>query len=134
MPRAVFRDGRLLKYDKRQPTAEMTHIDYGVALLRGQALERISPDRPSDLADLYVDLVAEGRMIGYEVTQRFYEIGSPAGLEETRAYLEATLSRGRRNWLASRPSASAMTPMAYATEGWRGALASIFVSSCSASA
>jgi hypothetical protein len=27
-------------------------------------------------------------MAGYEVARRFYEIGSPAGLAETRAYLE----------------------------------------------
>jgi NDP-sugar pyrophosphorylase family protein len=84
----VFRDGRLIQYDKRAQTAAMTHIDYGVALLRQTALERIPSDRPSDLADLYSSLVADGQMIGYEVTQRFYEIGSPAGLEETRAYLE----------------------------------------------
>ena len=30
-------------------------------------------------------------MIGYEVTQRFYEIGSHAGLAETQAYLEKRL-------------------------------------------
>ena len=83
----IFRDGRLWKYDKRQQTADMTHIDFGVALLRRTALERIAPHQPGDLADLYSRLVAEGRMMGYEVTQRFYEIGSPAGLQETRAYL-----------------------------------------------
>jgi NDP-sugar pyrophosphorylase family protein len=85
----VFLDGRLWKYDKRQRTPDMTHIDFGVALLRRTALERISPHRPADLANLYSQLVAEGRMMAYEVTQRFYEIGSPAGLEETRAYLQA---------------------------------------------
>lgn len=84
----VFRDGRLLKYDKRKPTAEMTHIDFGVALLRRTALERISPRRPADLADLYSQLVADGQMMGYEVTQRFFEIGSPLGLQETRSYLK----------------------------------------------
>jgi NDP-sugar pyrophosphorylase family protein len=83
----VFRDGRLVKYDKRKPTPDMTHVDYGVALLRRAAVRGISSRRPSDLADLYSRLVAEGRMIGYEVTRRFYEIGSPAGLRETRAYL-----------------------------------------------
>jgi NDP-sugar pyrophosphorylase family protein len=88
----VFRDGRLLKYDKRLQTPEMTHVDYGVALLRGTALARISPQQqPSDLADLYARLVNEGQMIGYEVSQRFYEIGSPEGLQETRTYLESRL-------------------------------------------
>ena len=28
-------------------------------------------------------------MVGFEVAQRFYEIGTPSGLEETRAYLAA---------------------------------------------
>lgn len=85
----LFRDGRLLRYDKQAPTAEMRHIDYGVALLRGAAIERIPRDRPSDLADLYRSLVAEGLMAGHEVERRFYEIGSARGLEETRAYLTA---------------------------------------------
>jgi dTDP-glucose pyrophosphorylase/uncharacterized membrane protein YbhN (UPF0104 family) len=83
----VFHDGQLLRYDKRVRLPEMTHIDYGVSLLRREALERIPPDQPSDLADLYTALVAEGQMTGYEVDRRFYEIGSPRGLEETRAYL-----------------------------------------------
>ena len=84
----VFRDGRLIRYDKRNPTPEMDYIDYGVALLRRRTLDRIPADRPSDLAELYSALVAEGRMIGYEVTNRFYEIGTPASLEEARRYLE----------------------------------------------
>jgi len=32
--------------------------------------------------------VSERQMIGYEVTQRFYEIGSHEGLAETQAYLQ----------------------------------------------
>jgi NDP-sugar pyrophosphorylase family protein len=85
----LFRDGRLLRYDKRAPSPEMAHIDYGVALLRREGLERIPPEGHYDLCDLYHDLVDEGRMIGFEVTRRFYEIGSPEGLEEARAYFEA---------------------------------------------
>ena len=84
----VFRAGRLLRYDKRAQTPEMAYIDYGAALLRQAALERIPPDQPFDLADLYSELVAEQQMIGYEVTQRFYEIGSHEGLAETQGYLQ----------------------------------------------
>jgi uncharacterized membrane protein YbhN (UPF0104 family)/dTDP-glucose pyrophosphorylase len=89
----VFRDGRLLRYDKRRRSPDMTYIDYGVALLRREALERIPPDEPYDLADLYSTLVAEGRMVGYEVTERFYEIGSPANLAETDAYLRGRVKQ-----------------------------------------
>lgn len=85
----VFEGKRLLRYDKRRPTPEMRYIDYGAALLRRAALLRIPPDQPYDLADLYAELVAAGEMIGYEVTQRFYEIGSPAGLKETEDYLRS---------------------------------------------
>ena len=83
----LFRDGRIRRYSKRELCPEMTHIDYGVSLLCRSALERLQPNQVCDLADLYGSLVAEGQMAGHEVTQRFYEIGSPRGLEETRAYL-----------------------------------------------
>ena len=39
-----------------------------------------------DLAQLYHDLSVEGRLAGYEVQQRFYEIGSPAGLRDFEAW------------------------------------------------
>lgn len=84
----VFRDGRLQRYDKSARTPDMSHIDYGVSLLRRAALERVPADVPYDLADLYRVLVDEGRMAGYEVGQRFYEVGSPEGLAETQAHLE----------------------------------------------
>jgi NDP-sugar pyrophosphorylase family protein len=88
----VFRDSKLLRYDKKTRTPDMDYIDYGVALLRRPAAERIPTDRPFDLAELYTALVAEGKMVGHEVTKRFYEIGTPAALEEAARYLA---SRGR---------------------------------------
>ena len=83
----VFKDGRLVRYDKKVQTPDMEYIDYGVALLRRSAASRIPGERPFDLAELYTQLVAEGRMVGHEVTNRFYEIGTPPALEEARAYL-----------------------------------------------
>jgi NDP-sugar pyrophosphorylase family protein len=84
----IFNDGQLLKYDKWQRTPEMHYIDYGAALLRAEALELIQ-ERPYDLANLYYRLVEDRLMLGYEVTQRFYEIGSPAGLEEASRYFQS---------------------------------------------
>lgn len=88
----VFRDGRLLVYDKRTQTPDMTHIDYGAALLHRNALERIPVGVHYDLADLYRELVEEGLMEGFEVAERFYEIGSPEALEEARSYFSARKS------------------------------------------
>ena len=83
----VFNNGKLVKYDKRNVTPEMDYIDYGVGILRREVLDAMPDDRPVDLAELYTRMVAEGRMVGYEVTNRFYEIGTPAALEEARQYL-----------------------------------------------
>jgi hypothetical protein len=65
----------------------MEHIDYGLGLLRRDAVARLPAAVPGDLSSLYADLIAEGRMLGHEVATRFYEIGSPGGLAETRAFL-----------------------------------------------
>lgn len=89
----LFRDGRLLAYDKRQPTPDMQHIDYGVGLLRASAFADQPARQAGDLADLYRHLVSEGRLIGHEVTTRFYEIGSARGLAETRAWFLGEESR-----------------------------------------
>src|SRR5688572_27931943 len=83
----VFRAGKLMRYDKRNATAEMDHIDYGVGILRRDVLAEVPEDQPFDLAALYTRMVDEGRMVGYEVTNRFYEIGTRDALEEARAYL-----------------------------------------------
>ncbi len=85
----VFREGRLLCYSKRATTPQMRHIDYGVLLLQREVLASLPANEPADLADLLSDLATRGELIGHEVTQRFYEIGSPQGLAETQCYLQA---------------------------------------------
>ena len=91
----LFKDGVIVRYDKRCPCGDMQHIDYGLGVLRAQSLASYPDDRPTDLSDVYEDLLARGQLVGFEVEQRFYEIGSPAGLEETRRYLAARGSSDR---------------------------------------
>ncbi len=83
-----FENGRILRYDKRHRTPDMHHIDYGLGLLSAQALEPYPGNRPFDLASVYRDLLGADELAGFEVASRFYEIGSPEGLAETRAYFE----------------------------------------------
>jgi NDP-sugar pyrophosphorylase family protein len=85
----IFRDGRLLRYEKKNPEPEMDFIDYGLAALRREVIEELPAGEAADLADLYSRLVREGRMAGLEVSQRFYEIGTPEGLAETGKYLSS---------------------------------------------
>jgi NDP-sugar pyrophosphorylase family protein len=83
----VFGDGEIQVYDKKQRLPEMRHIDYGLSLFRAEVFARYPADKAFDLADVMRDLVAEKQLAGYEVPERFYEIGSHAGLEELNALL-----------------------------------------------
>ncbi len=78
----LFEAGQIRCYSKRMRDPQMQYIDYGVAVVRADMI--ISPDgRESfDLADIYSGLAEDGRLAGFEVKQRFYEIGSPEGLRE----------------------------------------------------
>jgi NDP-sugar pyrophosphorylase family protein len=83
-----FVDGRILAYDKKNPTPNMKYIDYGLGMFRKEAFDSVPPNEPYDLATLQQNLLRGDQMAGYEVSERFYEIGSLAGLEETRKFLE----------------------------------------------
>jgi NDP-sugar pyrophosphorylase family protein len=83
----LFSGNKILLYDKRKPIPDMQHIDYGLGVFHAQAFRTYSGNHLFDLADVYQDLIRRDELAGYEVTQRFYEIGSSSGLEETRKFL-----------------------------------------------
>jgi NDP-sugar pyrophosphorylase family protein len=83
----VFGDGEIKVYDKKQRLPEMRHIDYGLSLFRREAFDRYPADKAFDLADVMGDLVAAKQLAGYEVKERFYEIGSHEGLKELNQLL-----------------------------------------------
>ncbi len=80
-------DGRILSYDKVNRTGRMRHVDYGLGVLSRRALDGVSGENPHDLSVLYQSLLVAGELAALEVSDRFYEIGSFAGLEELRALL-----------------------------------------------
>ena len=88
---AVFAEGRVVLYDKHgtdPSTAERRWIDYGLSVLSAQVIaERVPPGEVADLAELYHDLSVEGKLAGLEVDERFYEVGSPAGLVELEGFI-----------------------------------------------
>ena len=83
---AVYAQGRVVSYDKHSRTPQMKWIDYGLGGLTAEALS-LADDAESDLAHLYHRLAELGRLCGYQASERFYEIGTPAGLQETDAFL-----------------------------------------------
>lgn len=82
----LFVDGRLLEYNKHAPRSEMTYIDYGLGVVSASLLIQRPVGQSFDLADVYQDLSLQGQLAGLEVHERFYEIGSHAGLKETEEY------------------------------------------------
>ena len=89
----VFRDGEIAVYDKKNHRPEMRHIDYGLSLFKASVFNSYPPDQPFDLATVLGNLVQEKQLAGYEVHERFYEMGSPAGLAELEKILQALSAR-----------------------------------------
>jgi len=86
----VFADGEIKVYDKKIRLPEMRHIDYGLSLFKASVFDSYSAEKPFDLAEVMGKLVREKQLAGYEVRERFYEMGSPAGLNELEILLKAS--------------------------------------------
>jgi NDP-sugar pyrophosphorylase family protein len=84
---AWYESGRIRAYSKRAHQPEMRHVDYGLGLFSAEVLRESG--ETADLADLQSRLAREGRLAGYEVTQRYYEIGSHQGLADLESRLQA---------------------------------------------
>ena len=80
---AIYQQGLVVLYDK-QALPGMQYIDYGLSCCRRALFD---DSAPSDLSALFHQLSLTGRLAGFEVHERFYEIGSPAGLQDFEQYL-----------------------------------------------
>ena len=76
--------GNTVIYDKLAPEADWEFIDYGFLAIKRRAIEEFSEKSPFDLARPLTRLSRAGRIFGLEVSERFWEIGSPEALEEFR--------------------------------------------------
>jgi N-acetyl-alpha-D-muramate 1-phosphate uridylyltransferase len=92
----LFRDGAILEYNKPAPKPDMQYIDYGLGAISAQILKDENTTGPFDLADVYNRLSLSGQLAGYEVHERFYEIGSHKGLAEATDYFKEGESDGVR--------------------------------------
>ncbi len=91
-----FAAGRIRVYDKQVQTPVMQHIDYGLGLFRRSAFAALPEGQPADLATLYRERLAADDLAGFEVAERFHEIGSFAGIADlTRMLATAPGTPGR---------------------------------------
>lgn len=80
--------GKIVEYNKKGPRADMHHIDYGLGILTPEVFKSVSAEATFDLADMYHQLSIRGELAAFEVDQRFYEIGSHQGLQETEEFFK----------------------------------------------
>jgi NDP-sugar pyrophosphorylase family protein len=86
-------DNRIVAYDKKNLRADMQYIDYGFSVFSPEVFSNFG-DSPFDLSDVIQYLIQENELSAYEVHDRYYEIGTPAGLQSLETYL-------RNNWHAT---------------------------------
>jgi NDP-sugar pyrophosphorylase family protein len=84
--------GLVTRYDKKN-RAGLSYIDYGANLFRREALDLIPAGVPYPMEAFLPRLIEKGELAAYEVTERFYEIGSAKGLAECMDYLSAAVPR-----------------------------------------
>ena len=71
-----FENGRILRYDKKIRTESMHHIDWGLGVFKSSAFDRSTRTTLRSRHRL-PGAAGSGQLAGYEVPNRFYEIGSP---------------------------------------------------------
>ena len=75
-----------IEYDKITPKSGMDFIDYGLIVVAKKIFNAVLEGEKMDLSSLFNQLSLKNEMIGLEVFERFYEIGSFHGLRETEDY------------------------------------------------
>jgi NDP-sugar pyrophosphorylase family protein len=89
-----FDGGSIRAYDKKVKLPEMRHIDYGLGVFRAAAFDGFPRQEVVDLSEVQKTLLARGELAGCEIAERFYEIGSHAGLLELDTLLRRPAAGG----------------------------------------
>ena len=83
-----FDEHGVLHYDKQSVRDDLTHIDFlAYRCFPGPCSNLTRSTVASIMADICRALSRQGLLSAFEVSQRFYEIGSLQGMRETDAYL-----------------------------------------------
>lgn len=82
-----YNGSEILAYDKKKCTSKMNYIDYGLGIFNRDAFSLIPENTNYDIADLYQKLLVEKQLAAYEITERFYEVGSLQGVTDFEKYI-----------------------------------------------
>lgn len=84
----IFKNNQIVCYDKKNKTSDMNYIDYGLSIFNVDVFNIYPANCSFDLSQVMFDLVTNKQLVGYEVFNRFYEMGSINGLNELEQYLK----------------------------------------------
>lgn len=76
------------KYSKTDKSSHMIFIDYGASVFRKKALRAVPENQYYSLASVFSEFAEKEELLAYEVSKRFYEIGSVSGLRAFEVYME----------------------------------------------
>lgn len=82
-----YSSGWVVRYEKGASDPAFDHIDYGAMALRRGVIEAFSEGVPLGLDAVQADLATRKRLRAFVARERFYEIGSPAGLADLDRFL-----------------------------------------------
>jgi len=83
-------EGNLVtRYSKKDRTADMVYIDYGANIFRKEVLEMVPNNQFYSLEGLFPRLIDKGELLACEVKERFYETGSPQGIQDFTDYVSS---------------------------------------------
>jgi N-acetyl-alpha-D-muramate 1-phosphate uridylyltransferase len=84
----VVRGTHIVEYNKKETKPGMVWINFGVSALRKTALEGVKEGEYCDEEPFYGGLIRERQLRWFEARERFYEIGTPRGLDEFSTYVK----------------------------------------------
>jgi NDP-sugar pyrophosphorylase family protein len=89
----VLNEGRIKAYDKEKKLPEMVYIDAGLSIFKKEVLKKLPDGKHIPLDTIIKQLIDSGQLSSYITKQRFYEVGSPKGLQDFRNYISTRTSK-----------------------------------------
>ena len=82
-----FKNNVVVQYKKGLTNTQFTHIDYGLSFFKKEVFANQELGKYFDLSEVFEELSMRKDLAGYEVSNRFYEVGSIQGISDLSKYL-----------------------------------------------
>jgi MurNAc alpha-1-phosphate uridylyltransferase len=86
-----FNNDTVVEYDKNPGRNDLSYIDIGVCVFSRRVFAPYTETAVVDLGHICRDLAQHRQLAGFEVSERFYEVGSPQGIFDAETFLSQRL-------------------------------------------